>query len=63
MRKLSFGRILITLLRPLSAQALFQNGRFNKDGQKNKQEYMNKNQREMLVRIIFFINIAYIWIE
>ena len=60
--KLPFRRILIILLRPLPAHALFQNGRFNKDGQKNKREYI-KNQREMLVRIIFFINNAYIWIE
>ena len=43
--KLSFRRILIILLRPLSAQVLFENGRFNKDGQKNKQEYTDKPER------------------
>ena len=42
MHKLSFHCILIILLRPLSTHALIQNSRFNKDGQKNKQEYVNK---------------------
>ena len=45
MHKLSFCRIFILLLRPLSVHALFQNGRFNKDDQKNKQEYINKPKR------------------
>ena len=40
--KLSFHHILIILLRPLSAHALFKNGSLNKDGQKNKREYINK---------------------
>ena len=43
--KLSFHRILITVLRLLSAHALFDNGRFNKDDQKKKQEYINKPER------------------
>ena len=43
--KLSFRCILIILLRPLSVQALLKNGRFNKDGQKNKLEYINKPER------------------
>ena len=42
MHKLSFRHILIILLRPLSAHTLFQNGKFNKDDQKNKQQYINK---------------------
>ena len=45
--KLSFRRILIILLRPLSAHALFENGRFNKDDQKNKREYINKPERNV----------------
>ena len=61
MHKLSFGGILIILLRPLSLHAVFQNGRFNKESQKNKREYLNKPERNAL--IIFFINNAYIWIE
>ena len=40
--KLSFACILIILLRPLSAHTLFNNGRFTKHGQKNKQEYISK---------------------
>ena len=36
MHKLSSRRILLILLKPLSLHALFQNGRLNKDGQKNK---------------------------
>ena len=39
--KLSFHRILIILFRP----PLFENDRFNKDGQKNKREYINKAER------------------
>ena len=35
----------IILLRPLPAHALFQNDRFNKDGQKNEREYVNKPKR------------------
>ena len=62
MHKLSFRRLLIILLRPLPAQALIHDGRFNNDGQKHKREYINKTER-MLVRIIFFINNTYIWIE
>ena len=43
--KLSFRRILVILLRPLSAHALFDNDRFNKDGQKNKRKYIKKSER------------------
>ena len=53
--KLSFRRILIILLRPPPVHALFENVRFNKDGLKNKREYTNKPERN-LVRIILFIN-------
>ena len=51
--KLSFHRILIILLRPLSAHALFENGRFNKDGQKNKREYINKPKRNACKDYLF----------
>ena len=40
-----FSFIIIILLRPLSAHALFENGRINKDGQKNKWEYIKKPER------------------
>ena len=43
--KLSFHRILIILLRTLPVHALFENGRFKKDDQKNKREYINKLKR------------------
>ena len=53
MHKSSFRRILIILLMPLSAHALFQNGRFNKDGQKNKQVYINKPERNACKDYLF----------
>ena len=53
MHKSSFRRILIILLMPLSAHALFQNGRFNKDGQKNKQVYINKSERNACKDYLF----------
>ena len=43
--KIIFLPQLIILLRPLSAQALFENGRFNTGGKKNKQEYISKPER------------------
>ena len=46
-RKLSFRRILVIL--PLSAHALFEDGRFNKDGQKNKRENINKPERNTML--------------
>ena len=60
--KLSFNHMLTILLRDLSVHTLFQNCRFNKDVQKNKQEYINKPMRTAC-KDIFFINNAYIWIE
>ena len=42
--KSSFCFILIVLLRPPSAHALFQNDRFNKDAG-NKQEYIYKPEK------------------
>ena len=60
--KLSFRHILIILLRPLSAHALFDNGRFCKDGQKNKREYINKLERNTC-KDYLFINNGYIWTQ
>ena len=37
--------MLVILLRPLSAHELFENGGYNKDGKKNKAEYINKPER------------------
>ena len=45
--KLSFRRILVYL--PLPAHALFENGRFNKDRQKNKRENINKPERNTML--------------
>ena len=53
MHKLSFRRILIILLRTLYTHALIQNGRFNKDGQKNKREYINKPERNAYKEYLF----------
>ena len=53
LHNLSFRRILIILLRPLSAHALFEYGRFNKDGQKNKREYINKPERNACKDYLF----------
>ena len=53
MHKLSFCHLLIILLRPLSAHALIQNNRFNKDGQKKKQEYIKKPERNACKNYLF----------
>ena len=51
--------ILIILLRPLFAHAFIENSRFNKDGHKNKREYINKPERNTYP----FINNGYIWVQ
>ena len=52
-KKLSLRRILIVLLRPLPTHSLFENGRFNKDGLKNKREYVNKPKRNACKDYLF----------
>ena len=64
MHKLSFHCILIVLLGPLSLQALFQDGRFNKDGHKNKQEYINKPKKNACKDYLFHKSCLYLdWIR